>query len=277
MRRRWQDILPDILVIFAALAAMGPIISNEFAQWDDQYTIFGNVWLNPPSWSSVAFYWQHSAGGLYGTADLHILVGVAAASLTSTPGPDGEHLNPMVFHLASVLLHAASALLVLRILRRLKFDALASVFGAMLFAAHPLQVETVAWASGAKDLLATMFSLVVIWQYACFRESNAKAKVHYAIALLAMLLAMLAKPSAMVTPVILLILDRLVFGQSWKEAIRSLWPFVVIALPLMVIARVVQTSDAVPNLPIWTRPLISGDALALYLKKRRVPLSRCRD
>ena len=98
----------------------------------------------------------------------------------------------------------------------------------MLFAAHPLQVETVAWASGAKDLLLAMFSLVVIWQYACFRESNAKGKVHYAIALLAMLLAMLAKPSAMVTPVILLILDRLVFGQSWKEAIRSLWPFVVI-------------------------------------------------
>ena len=81
--------------MFAVLAAMGPIISNEFAQWDDQYTIFGNVWLNPPSWSGVAFYWQHSAGGLYVPLTYTFWSASWPPSRTSTPDswrasqPDG--------------------------------------------------------------------------------------------------------------------------------------------------------------------------------------------
>jgi hypothetical protein len=91
---------------------------------------------------------------------------IALAAIARVRGADGSvALNPWVFHGASILIHALSVLLVFSILRRLRASDLAAFFGAALFAVHPLQVESVAWASGAKDLLGGMFSLLVIDQF----------------------------------------------------------------------------------------------------------------
>ena len=71
--------------------------------------------------------------------------------------------NPVQFHLTNLVLHAASAVLVLLIGQALAPRTLAGIAAALLFALHASNHEAVAWISARFDLLATFFSLVAIW------------------------------------------------------------------------------------------------------------------
>src|SRR5437762_1725090 len=72
---------------------------------------------------------------------------------------------PLVFHLTNILLHAANTVLVLLILRRLGATMLISGAVALLFAWHPMQVESVAWIAQRKTVLATFFALLSMLAY----------------------------------------------------------------------------------------------------------------
>src|SRR6185503_10299612 len=93
--------------------------------------------------------------------------------------------------------------------------AWAAAIGAGLFALHPLQVESVAWASGLKDVLAGAFTLVALWLFLRFTptlgetpggrsartwDASALASPLFVLATLAFVLAMLSKPSAVAAP-----------------------------------------------------------------------------
>src|SRR5207237_7199255 len=112
-------------------------------------------------------------------------------------------LNPWVFHGANVVLHALAAMVVFALLRALEMPAGAALAGAVLFAAHPVQVEAVGWASGLKDVLSGLFSLVALWLYVLW----AQGKSYYALATGAFVWAVLCKPSAMVVPGIAVLID----------------------------------------------------------------------
>src|SRR5262249_38165002 len=71
--------------------------------------------------------------------------------------------SPGVSHLVNAALHAANAVLVFLLLRRMTGDVWPSAFVAALFAAHPLHVESVAWVTERKDVLSTLFWLLAAW------------------------------------------------------------------------------------------------------------------
>src|SRR5439155_8974735 len=68
-------------------------------------------------------------------------------------------------------------------------------------------------------------------------------------------------------PVMALIIDCLLIARPIKHVIRSLWPWFLITVPFLIIARIVQPADMAPAVPVWQRPLIAADALAFYLGK----------
>src|SRR5207249_5803969 len=68
-------------------------------------------------------------------------------------------------HMTSVLLHVVNSLLVFAILHAMTARPWASAFVAMVFAFHPLRVESVAWVSERKDVLSTCFWLLTSWAY----------------------------------------------------------------------------------------------------------------
>ena len=283
--------IPFILAI-VTFATFGRIVSHEFTGWDDPSTIFENPRILSPSLEHVAYYWTHPEGGLYIPVTYTFWSALAAISQVDD-GAGHVALNPWAFHAASLILHAISVVVVFNILRLLIEHDIAALFGALVFAVHPLQVETVAWTSGTKDLLGGLFSLVCIWQYILFVRTRSTgfqlqnttasettrgleardtlsardARRHLLFAAVALIVAMLSKPSAVVAPLIAGAIDRILYRRSFDRVLASILPLLVLTIPIVIVARLAQTAPHVTDAPAWTRPLVALDALAFYVYK----------
>ncbi|HKQ61199.1 MAG TPA: tetratricopeptide repeat protein [Candidatus Polarisedimenticolaceae bacterium] len=113
--------------------------------------------------------------------------------------------DPRTFHLVNLLLHAANGLLLFHVLRRMTHAVGSSGLVALLFAVHPLHVESVAWVAERKDVLSTLFWLLTMIAWTRWVERPTPPR--YAVALLAFALGLLAKPMLVTLPLVLVLLD----------------------------------------------------------------------
>lgn len=288
-----------LLLAAITLATFAGLYTGDFSNWDDPTTIWKNPHLNPPTIANTLHYWAHPHLDIYIPVTYTLWSALAWVARVPTPDPQGIQLNPWVFHTANILIHLGAALALFELLRRLVGNVWAAFAGALLFAVHPVQVEAVGWVSGAKDLLYGMFSLLALWQYVCFAQlrkaseqndlvipagrrrreerrrdalNEPSPRRHYIAALAFLILALLSKPSAMMTPVIAALIDYFLIRRDARAAIGSLWPWFVITLPIMVLAKINQPGWGLTIWPIISRPLIAADALAFYLYKLILPL-----
>lgn len=269
---------PLILLVVATLAFLWPACTGEFV-WDDSFNISKNAFLNPPSISGILHFWAEPFFRMYIPVTYSVWGLLAMASAVSTPDAHGVYLNPYVFHAANLLLHVVNVLIVFRLLQDLRALRWAACAGAMLFALHPLQVEPVAWATGIKDVLSATFSLLALWQYVAFLGSSelpasarSRRVFHYFAGTVAFTFALLAKPSAVVGPLMALALGRGIFKKSWRELTLWLQPWLVLAAGCALFAQHVQSKVEVDAGALWQRPLLAVHALAFYLYKLVVPL-----
>jgi tetratricopeptide (TPR) repeat protein len=107
------------------------------------------------------------------------------------------------YHLVNILLHAANALLLWRVLRRLAVPG--AWLGAALFALHPVQVESVAWVTELKNVLSLFFCLLAVRAWLEFVEGHPGSWRFYAAALICQSLALFAKTTACTLPAALLL------------------------------------------------------------------------
>ena len=127
--------------------------------------------------------------------------------------------DPRQFHLTNLLLHSASALLVLLIGSRLG-GAVAGLIAALLFALHASNHEAVVWISARFDLLATFFSLAAIWWMV--RDGPARHLIPLAL----FLLAVLSKEAAVAMPVAAGAYAVFVQRATTADTIRRIAPWV---------------------------------------------------
>ena len=199
---------------------------------------------------------------------------------TDTPDQQGIWLNPYLFHAANLGVHMIAAVATYFLLRRLVGKPWAACVGALLFALHPVQVEPVAWVAGMKDVLCGALSIIALWQYVVFAQTDAgiegsrrRTRIHYALATIAYVLAMLSKPSAISLPLVALIIDLGLLKRSWREMILSLAPWIVLAVTIAIVAKVAQpVTTAYEAGKLWLRPLLAADALAFYAHKLVFPV-----
>ncbi|HET6278965.1 MAG TPA: tetratricopeptide repeat protein, partial [Candidatus Polarisedimenticolia bacterium] len=142
-------------------------------------------------------------------------------------GPD-----PWGFHLLNVLFHAGVSVLVYLLLRRLlpdgdppgapRLQRSAPLLGALLFAAHPVHTEAVAWAAGIVDVTFTFFCLLSLYFYLARRDYAPGAGV--GVSLVAFFLATLCKEPALTLPAIIVACDLLLGGKDGRgRAAASRW------------------------------------------------------
>jgi protein O-mannosyl-transferase len=114
-------------------------------------------------------------------------------------------LHPFPYHLVSLALHAASAILLWRVLEQLKVPG--AWFGAALWALHPVQVESVAWITELKNTQSCLFYLLAIWFFLLWRDNSASGRSGggwaYALSFVTAVLAILSKTSTVMLPVVL--------------------------------------------------------------------------
>jgi tetratricopeptide (TPR) repeat protein len=274
----WLVRRPLLTLSIATLLVYVRIFSAGFVAFDDDLHVYANPFLNPPTLESVARLWQHAYEQLYVPLAYTIFAVIARfalvpAHMDSSLGAQIS-LGPTVFHVVSVALHLANAWLCFSLVRRLTGRARVALLSALLFALHPLQMESVGWISELRGVTSGVFALLALNAFALSRQTSAQAGSRKLLAASALLVicAMLCKPSAVVLPLAVLAIDRIVFRSPWRKALAaaSLWG--AVALPFAVITRAIQGVPAAGQSLWWQRPFIAGDALAFYLFKIFVPI-----
>lgn len=146
-------------------------------------------------------------------------------------------------HLINVGWHLSNSILLLMLVRRLTGWNQAALLVALLFAIHPLHVESVAWLSEHKDLLSGFFYLLALYLYSGNIQQNRKAISLPVI--IATLLALLAKPMAVTLPVTLLLLDywplnRLHGPREIWSSIQEKWLLWILCIITGVVTIIAQ-------------------------------------
>lgn len=140
-------------------------------------------------------------------------------------------LNPTGFKLTNLILHMLNGMMFYLLLIRLTNQTAPAFFAALLFLCHPVQVESVAWISQRKNLLAMFFFLVALHLYrSCHSQTGRHRNRYYYGALASFLLSLFAKPVTVIFPIVMVFYD-ICFeeGKERNKSIRDLRPFIVIA------------------------------------------------
>jgi tetratricopeptide (TPR) repeat protein len=278
-----------VILLLVTFAVLGRCVWGEFSLLDDVFTIANNPRLNPPGWETLAHYWdpRNPEYSLYVPVTYTVWAGVAAIARVQSTAPAQWTLNPWMFHAANLFVHSLSVLMVFAVLRRLLRNNLGAMFGALVFAIHPLQVESVAWMSGLKDVLSGFWGLLAIWCYVQFADERDPSPseddeeplspnarwAFYAMGLFCLILGMLSKPAAMTVPLVACVIDRFILRRSWRDSIVYPGVWQLIVMPIMWIAQLTQPATGVPRAPLWARPLVVLDSITFYVGKLILPFN----
>lgn len=112
------------------------------------------------------------------------------------------------FLLTNVMIHISNGILIYFLLFRLNGQKLWSFLAAFIFLFHPVQVESVAWVSQRKNLLAMFFFMLAFHFYLNYRKNDtSKGKIHFALSLIAYTCSLLSKSVAVILPLVLYVYD----------------------------------------------------------------------
>lgn len=126
------------------------------------------------------------------------------------------------YHATNVLFHVANSVILFLVMRQLTSAEWRSSFVALLFAVHPLHVESVAWVAERKDVLSTFFFLLAIGAYGLYA---ARPNVRrYTLVALCFVLGLLAKPMIVTLPFVLLLLDFWPLQRWQRSRLRDATP-----------------------------------------------------
>jgi len=253
--------LAVVLVLVASvLAVYGQTRHFEFVNYDDSAYLYEN----PPAQrglSADSIHWAFTTIYLANYAPLTWLTFLADYARAG--------LDPGAYHTTNVLFHAANAALLFFVLTRLTASLWPSALVALLFALHPLHVESVAWVSSRKDVVSTFFALLALTAYARFARSRRIA--WYAALCGAFVCSLLAKSMWVTLPCLLLLLDywpvqrddRVKWPRLWLEKL----PLFAIAAVFSAVAVYAQRAGgAMPDTDILSFPLRLQNAAVSYLR-----------
>jgi Flp pilus assembly protein TadD len=257
-RSRGDWVLAAVLFFAIALAYL-PVWHAGYI-WDDDYYVTNNPLLTAPDglrriWFSLdspsqyfpltytTFYLEHALWGF----------------------------KPLGYHVINVFLHAANALLVWRLLARLRVPG--AWLAAALFALHPVQVESVAWVTERKNVLMGLFFLLSLLSWTKFIDQSTKRPWRfYGLALVFYALALSAKTTACTLPAALLLFLWLKKMPIDRRRLAQVAPFVALGIGMGLVTiwweRFHQGTQGVAfSIGPLERVLIASRALFFYAGK----------
>ncbi len=249
----------SLLLVGLTLLVFYPVIHYDHTNWDDQLFIIGNPYLRELSWSNILAIF--TPGKIEG--ELIYIPITYLSFFADRCWSDG--LSSSTIHAGNLLLHLLNVMLVYYLVVTWKSSPLIAFFTAGFFAIHPLQVEAVAWMMGRKEVLSTFLMLLATVNYQNFiRHSRRK---YYLSAIITFGLAVLAKPTMMVGPVIF-ILILYYHQQSDRSQLMWVMPFFILSVAVIIINRHISViSDNISPGHFWYRLQFLPHILAGWVKR----------
>lgn len=255
-------------IVLLTFFCFSPVLKNGFINWDDNAYVFENEQLSKPLPEATAYFFgPHPFIGNY----IPLTMVVYALEYHAAG------LKPYFFHLVNLLIHLMNVVLVFWLVYLLsRKKPVAATCVAILFAIHPMHVESVAWVSELKDLLYGFFFISALIAYHKFREKKNRSESNSRFPFLVMLfflLSLLCKPAAVTLPLVLVLLDyyneRKFNKELWMEKI----PFFFISLVFGIIAVKAQQMDYLLHdyFSLGQRILFASHSFLGYLVKLVLP------
>jgi protein O-mannosyl-transferase len=264
-----RTVILCVLLLLVTLASYSSIAHNGFTTLDDEVYISHNPHVREGmKWQTVKWAFTTFSQGNW-----HPLTWLSLALDCQIFG-----LNPAAIHFENVLLHGLNAILLFLLLETCTGFTWPSLMVAALFALHPINVESVAWAAERKNVLSMTFFLLAMFAYGRYVRRLSVGRYAAVAALFA--LGLMAKPEIVSLPFVLLLWDYWpllrMSGARAEEAAaepvgRSFAFLFVEKLPLLAISLgsaivtvvAARASDAVRNGFTLTR---IGNGLVAYVR-----------
>ncbi len=257
-----------LVLAVVTLALYNPVNRHPFVNYDDDRYVTENAHIRQ-GLTGDTFKWALTSTE---QANWHPLTWMSHALDVSL-----FRLNPAGHHFTSILIHAVNVILLFLMLMWATSRLGPSLFVALLFAVHPINVESVAWVAERKNLLCTMFFFLTLWAYGWYARKPCWQRYLAVAALFAAGLA--SKPMVITLPFVLLLLDywplhRLSAAHgptSWPRLVVEKIPlFAFSAASAMITITAQRAGGAVreaSQFPLGVRLANAFHAYAMYLWK----------
>ncbi|MBS1970852.1 MAG: tetratricopeptide repeat protein [Bdellovibrionales bacterium] len=257
---------------YLLLAILIPLVFQrafiaQYVLWDDDALVLNNPILKMPFWEAVKVSFSNYYHGDYFPLTLmSYWLDVQLAGVSA-----------FFQHTENLILHMAATLLLLSCLYKLTKSMTFAVLVSLFFAIHPVQTETVMWISERKSVLSAVFTFLSLLFYLQSQESNQKK--WYGLALVFFICAGLTKATALLMPVLFVMLDIAKSGDHLRQWGKRIAPFAVAAMVLMGL-RILAYSASIEANPaslltgvyLLTVPVRALNALDIYFKFLLAPL-----
>lgn len=247
---------------------------NQFmTAWDDGWMVFNRHTYGGITLHNLSDIYSETNNGQYSPVNQTIYT-----ALYSLFG-----MNPRPFHLVSLLWHVINVFLVyaftkkllgLREKENIKPVSITAFFTAVLFAIHPINVESIAWISASKIPVYTLFGLSALICYMQYVNSGRKRLL--ATSFFLFILSFGCKEQASVLPLALPLIDRFA-GRNFRD--KKMWlekiPFLVFVLVAGVYTMSLRNHAGIQYLadyPLWQRLFFASYSITEYLIKLAVPV-----
>jgi protein O-mannosyl-transferase len=230
-----------LAILFLTIIAYSNSINNDFiSNWDDDVYIQNNIDIRDLTFDKALGYFKFDSIYSNNYHPLTILTYAIEAKLFGI-----DSARP--FHLTNLMLHLANVYLVFYLIYCITAKWNVSAIVAVLFAVHPMHVESVAWISERKDVLYSLFYLASAIFYLKYLKDKSGHKC-LAISIFLFLLSCLSKSMAVSLPAVLFLFDYIYSRKFSKASIADKIPYFLIALLTAAIAMRSQSQAIAANI-----------------------------
>ncbi len=186
---------PVVIFVATLLLFANAMSADLLESWDDNIYLTQNPMVTDFGFGKLVDIWTKSYNGEY--------IPVTLTNFAIEYQILGS--NSTGYHVINVLLHALNGVLVYWLVKRLHGSAVVAAVAALIFIAHPLQVETVAWVAQRKNLLSLLFFLLAFLAHVISQER--KSTPILIAAWVCFVLSLLSKPAAVFAPILFVLYD----------------------------------------------------------------------
>jgi protein O-mannosyl-transferase len=271
------------LLVLTAIV-FGATVHHGFVNYDDEPYVVENPHVTR-GLTSEGIRWAFTQSHASNWHPLTWVSHMADVELYGVTNPGGHHLT-------SLVLHAATALILFLVLLQMTAALWPSAFASAVFAVHPLHVESVAWIAERKDVLSGLFFVLTLAAYVRYVRRPPSVPRYLSVAG-CFTLGLLSKPMLVTLPFVLLLLDYWPLERFSNETmsndapaglrtrmavVRRLLleklPMLALAIAAAVLTYAVQESarGSLAHLPVWSRVANALNSYVAYLWKFVYPV-----